>query len=530
MASPAPPAASGTCSASLSWTVASTHVRHPQHGAAARQGTYLEVVEVLDHPASDKAPFGQAVRARSELGGGWLGWVVAVDDIAPLEAPARPRGRAGQPATVPTATSCAGSRSASRASSPTRSCRSSCSGRATATTTPAAAPPATSTSTRSRSPATRTGSASGSAPRSRARSRTSRSSGSAATAPPASSPRSSARPRARPDLTPAVPTAGAIPSPEHLGPPRRPTSSRTAPSTPTASSRRAMRAVADWAGRDVLDVGCGTGFHLPRFAATARAVTGVEPHPAWSRSPAARTRRLGDGHRAGRAARSSCPLPDASVDVAHARWAYFFGPGCEPGLASSTGSCAAAARRSSSTTTRPRSTFGALVPARLPDVDPDAVERFWSGAGLVARRRSTRSGGSRLAGDLRGRRAASSSTRPTRPTRSLAEHDGVRRWTTPSTCGGGGSDAPRDVLGGTPCSSGVRITCGSSLVRMRRAGPRAAGRSATATSSSGWRTEVSRRSPARRASRRSRPPRRRRARRVGRGRRAPAARPWPRCR
>src|SRR4051812_36778241 len=48
--------------------------------------TYLEVVEVLDHPASDKAPFGQAVRARSLLGGGWLGWVVAVDDITLVEA------------------------------------------------------------------------------------------------------------------------------------------------------------------------------------------------------------------------------------------------------------------------------------------------------------------------------------------------------------------------------------------------------------------------------------------------------------
>jgi hypothetical protein len=48
--------------------------------------TYLEIVEVLDHPASDKAPFGQAVRARSQLGGGWLGWVVAVDDIAAVEA------------------------------------------------------------------------------------------------------------------------------------------------------------------------------------------------------------------------------------------------------------------------------------------------------------------------------------------------------------------------------------------------------------------------------------------------------------
>ncbi|MEI2776625.1 MAG: VOC family protein [Tetrasphaera sp.] len=46
---------------------------------------YLEVVEVLDHPAADKAPFGQAVRARSEMGGGWIGWVVRVDDLAGLE-------------------------------------------------------------------------------------------------------------------------------------------------------------------------------------------------------------------------------------------------------------------------------------------------------------------------------------------------------------------------------------------------------------------------------------------------------------
>jgi Glyoxalase-like domain len=46
---------------------------------------YVEVVAVLDHPASDKAPFGQAVRARSEAGGGWLGWVVCVDDLAEAE-------------------------------------------------------------------------------------------------------------------------------------------------------------------------------------------------------------------------------------------------------------------------------------------------------------------------------------------------------------------------------------------------------------------------------------------------------------
>jgi hypothetical protein len=64
---------------------------HPRFGTRnmvlpLTAGTYLEVVSVLDHPASDKAPFGQAVRARSQLGGGWLGWVVSVDDIHSVEA------------------------------------------------------------------------------------------------------------------------------------------------------------------------------------------------------------------------------------------------------------------------------------------------------------------------------------------------------------------------------------------------------------------------------------------------------------
>lgn len=48
-------------------------------------GTYLEVVAALDHPAADKAPFGQAVKARCAAGGGWLAWVVAVDNIEPFE-------------------------------------------------------------------------------------------------------------------------------------------------------------------------------------------------------------------------------------------------------------------------------------------------------------------------------------------------------------------------------------------------------------------------------------------------------------
>ena len=63
---------------------------HPRFGTSNMTmpltgGLYLEVVEVLDHPASDKAPFGQAVRARTKLGGGWMAWVVRVDDIVPVE-------------------------------------------------------------------------------------------------------------------------------------------------------------------------------------------------------------------------------------------------------------------------------------------------------------------------------------------------------------------------------------------------------------------------------------------------------------
>jgi hypothetical protein len=62
---------------------------HPRFGTVNRilplaGGRYVEVVAVLDHPSADKAPFGQAVRARSAAGGGWLGWVVAVDDLALL--------------------------------------------------------------------------------------------------------------------------------------------------------------------------------------------------------------------------------------------------------------------------------------------------------------------------------------------------------------------------------------------------------------------------------------------------------------
>jgi hypothetical protein len=64
---------------------------HPRFGTRnfvlpLLNGVYLEVVEPLDHPATDKAAFGRAVKARSLAGGGWLAWVVSVDDISVVEA------------------------------------------------------------------------------------------------------------------------------------------------------------------------------------------------------------------------------------------------------------------------------------------------------------------------------------------------------------------------------------------------------------------------------------------------------------
>jgi hypothetical protein len=63
---------------------------HPQFGTRSyilplANNHYFEAVEWLGHPVVEQASFGRAVRARSEAGGGWLGWAFSVADITPLE-------------------------------------------------------------------------------------------------------------------------------------------------------------------------------------------------------------------------------------------------------------------------------------------------------------------------------------------------------------------------------------------------------------------------------------------------------------
>lgn len=90
----------------------------------------------------------------------------------------------------------------------------------------------------------------------------------------------------------------------------------------------AMRVLAPWSGRTLLDLGCGTGFWLPKYRDAARLI-GVEPDERLL--AVARDREADAEVLVGSA--EHIPLPDASVDVVHARFAYFFPPGVDAGLA-----------------------------------------------------------------------------------------------------------------------------------------------------------------------------------------------------
>ena len=91
----------------------------------------------------------------------------------------------------------------------------------------------------------------------------------------------------------------------------------------------AMRARAPWAGRTLLDLGCGSGYWLSGYADEAAEVIGVEPDPRLLPLAAGRDPRVRVLH----GSAEHIPLEDQSVDVVHARFAYFFPPGCDAGLA-----------------------------------------------------------------------------------------------------------------------------------------------------------------------------------------------------
>ena len=91
----------------------------------------------------------------------------------------------------------------------------------------------------------------------------------------------------------------------------------------------AMRGLAPWASRTIVDLGCGSGYWLPVYAADARRVVGVEPDRLLLAAGARRTAGLSEVEVLAGSA-EHIPLPDDSADVVHARFAYFFTSGASP--------------------------------------------------------------------------------------------------------------------------------------------------------------------------------------------------------
>lgn len=152
---------------------------------------------------------------------------------------------------------------------------------------------------------------------------------------------------------------------------------------------RHLRATFDWAGRTVVDIGCGSGFHLPLFAESAETVIGIEPHQPLVNL--ARQRVVGMGNiRVIDGSAQHMPLDDASVDLVHARTAYFFGPGCGPGIAEALRVLrpgGALVVVDLDATAHP---YGEWMRADLPQYRPAAVERFFAAQGFDLARVETK--------------------------------------------------------------------------------------------------------------------------------------------
>ncbi|QGK72363.1 methyltransferase domain-containing protein [Allosaccharopolyspora coralli] len=152
----------------------------------------------------------------------------------------------------------------------------------------------------------------------------------------------------------------------------------------TGVLHRAVESRCDLRDRDVLDVGCGDGYHLAGLARLASSVVGVEPYaPLVTRARRRLSGLTGVEHvdvRPGAA--QALPVESESMDVVHARTAYFFGPGCEPGL------------REVDRVLRPGGTllvvdldtgfspYGDWMRADVPALDPARIEDFFAQHGF----------------------------------------------------------------------------------------------------------------------------------------------------
>ncbi|MGB3328892.1 MAG: class I SAM-dependent methyltransferase, partial [Thermomicrobiales bacterium] len=163
---------------------------------------------------------------------------------------------------------------------------------------------------------------------------------------------------------------------------------------PDGVIERAMARIAPWDGKVVLDLGAGTGFHLPRFADRAAHVIAIEPdgHLRLRLMQRLIDRQLTNVSVIGASA-ADIPLRDDAVDIVHARFAYFFGPGCEPGLRELERIVAPGGTvfiidndlRSGTFASWVRSSYDGYAPEEI-----DRIEQFWRDEGFTLERLASR--------------------------------------------------------------------------------------------------------------------------------------------
>lgn len=81
----------------------------------------------------------------------------------------------------------------------------------------------------------------------------------------------------------------------------------------------ALRQAADWRHKVLVDLGCGSGYWLQKYSESEKTI-GIEPDERLLDAARGRTRRAKVFH----GSAEHIPLADSSVDVVHARFAYFF--------------------------------------------------------------------------------------------------------------------------------------------------------------------------------------------------------------
>jgi ubiquinone/menaquinone biosynthesis C-methylase UbiE len=95
----------------------------------------------------------------------------------------------------------------------------------------------------------------------------------------------------------------------------------------------AMRSVASWKDRIVVDMGAGTGYYIPFFHEEAAHVYAVEPHDASRLMAMDRVAQLDlDKASVLTGSAEKTIFADRSIGIYHSRFAYFWPPDCVPGI------------------------------------------------------------------------------------------------------------------------------------------------------------------------------------------------------